>query len=142
MRVLLDINVLLALLDASHAHHSIARNWLTQHIGDGWASCPLTQNGYLRIASSAAYPNALPVAGAVAKLRAATTTEHHEFWTDSVSLLEPSTIDATRLHGSKQLTDAYLLALAVAHHATFVTFDANVAHSAVIGAEPAHLTLL
>ena len=63
MRALLDINVLIALLDAQHVHHQQATRWMTENIDGGWASCPLTQNGVIRIMSQPAYPNALPVGG-------------------------------------------------------------------------------
>ena len=62
MRALLDVNVLIALLDAAHMHHARATQWLQQEIAHGWASCPLTQNGCLRIMAQPAYPQALPLA--------------------------------------------------------------------------------
>lgn len=62
MRALLDVNVLIALLDAGHLHHRLSREWLAHHIDSGWASCPLTQNGCIRILSQPAYPNTVPLA--------------------------------------------------------------------------------
>jgi len=62
MRALLDVNVLIALLDAGHVYHALASAWLAREIDQGWASCPLTQNGCLRIMSQSAYPDALPIA--------------------------------------------------------------------------------
>ena len=62
MRALLDVNVLIALLDSDHLHHGRARGWLKENIKHGWASCPLTQNGCIRIMSQTGYPNALPAA--------------------------------------------------------------------------------
>ena len=62
MRALLDVNVLIALFDAAHVHHRAASDWLGANIEQGWASCPLTQNGCLRILSQPRYPNAVPLA--------------------------------------------------------------------------------
>ncbi|MET0850175.1 MAG: TA system VapC family ribonuclease toxin [Candidatus Rokuibacteriota bacterium] len=142
MRALFDINVLVALLDADHSLHDRARHWLGEHIRSGWASCPITQNGCVRVMAQPSYPNALSVRPVVERLREATRSSHHEFWPDDVSLLEPRTIDAGRVHGPRQLTDAYLLALAVHRRGRFVTFDASVSASAVIGAEKRHLVTL
>ena len=141
-RALLDVNVLLALLDQNHVHHGRARNWLTQSPDPAWASCALSQNGYLRIASSPMYPNNDTVAGVVARLENACATEHHEFWSCDVSLLGPAVIDRPRLLGPKQITDVYLLALAVAHDGRLVTFDRTVPIGAVVGATDAHLVVL
>lgn len=62
MVALLDVNVLIALLDEGHMHHAAATRWLSDHLGAGWASCPLTQNGCIRILSQTAYPNRAPAA--------------------------------------------------------------------------------
>lgn len=59
MRALLDINVLLALLDADHLDHQRAQEWISEEIQHGWASCALTQNGFVRIISQPKYPAAL-----------------------------------------------------------------------------------
>jgi uncharacterized protein len=74
---LLDAKVLVALLDGSHQMHRDARRWLELNVRHGWASCPLTQNGAVRILSLPAYPNAVPTARAMAMLRDATQTSHH-----------------------------------------------------------------
>jgi uncharacterized protein len=142
LRALLDVNVLIALLDADHSLHGRAQQWFGRHAPDGWASCPLTQNGCVRIMSHPGYPNALPVRSVVERLREATASAHHEFWADEVSLLDPRTADAGRIHGPRQLTDAYLLALAVHRDGRFVTFDAAVPVSAITGAEKRHLVAL
>lgn len=139
MRALLDVNVLIALLDAGHIHHKTAMAWLHENIGQGWASCPLTQNGCIRIMSQAAYPNSRTPSEIAMRLREATQTTVHEFWPDEISVLEESLIDWRELFNPRQLTDAYLLALAVHHGGTFVTFDHAVPISAVRGAEARHL---
>lgn len=142
MRALLDVNVLIALLDSGHVHHEAAMRWLGDNIGNGWASCPITENGCLRIMSQPAYPNTLPVAEVTERLREATATDHHRFWPDDLSLLESDALARYRVVGPKQITDVYLLALAVARRGVFVTFDARIAPGAVaFGAERHHLTL-
>jgi toxin-antitoxin system PIN domain toxin len=141
-RALLDVNVLIALLDPDHALHGRARDWFSRQARRGWSSCPLTQNGCLRIMSHPAYPNPLPVRSVAERLREATTASVHEFWADEVSLLDPRIADVGRIHGPRQLTDAYLLALAVHRDGRFATFDASVPLTAVKGAESRHLVAL
>ena len=141
-RALLDVNVLIALLDADHSLHARAREWFSRNAAGGWASCPLTQNGCVRIMSHGAYPNALPVGSVVERLREATRSAYHQFWADDVSLLDPRTADAGRIHGPRQLTDVYLLALAVKRDGRFATFDASVPLSAINGADKRHVVAL
>jgi len=88
------------------------------------------------------YPNALSVRAVTERLREACASAQHEFWPDDVSLLDAKIVDAARIHGPRQLTDLYLLALAVRHGGQFITFDAAVARDAVKGAEKKHLLLL
>ncbi|MCW8873686.1 MAG: VapC toxin family PIN domain ribonuclease [Xanthomonadales bacterium] len=142
MRALLDVNVLIALLDAAHVNHRIARAWLEAHIGHGWASCPLTQNGCIRILSQPAYPGAEPPGAVAARLAGATATSWHEFWADDFSLLDPGIVDWRSVFGSRQLTDAYLLALAVRRSGRLVTLDHAVPLAAVPGAGEQHLVVL
>lgn len=142
MRALLDVNVLIALLDADHSLHERAFEWFGVHARGGWASCPISQNGCLRIMSHPAYPNALPVAAVMERLAAATRSSYHQFWPDDVSLLDPSIADPGRIHGPRQLTDVFLLALAIHHGGRFVTFDTAVPPSAVKRAEKQHLVIL
>lgn len=142
MRALLDVNVLIALLDADHAHHRAATTWLEANLKAGWASCPITQNGCIRILSQPGYPNPLPAAQVAARLADAAGTAHHAFWPDRVSLLDTKVFDHARLLGSRQVTDAYLLALAVANHGRFVTFDRSVSLATVPAAEKKHLHVL
>lgn len=131
-RALLDINVLLALLDSDHVDHGRARSWLESNIRPGWASCAITQNGFVRIISQPRYPSPVPVAEAMSRLARATDGKHHAFWDCDLSLLDDHAIDRTRLHTPRQVTDVYLLALAVAHRGRFVTFDRSIPVSAVL----------
>lgn len=142
MRALLDVNVLIALLDSDHLHHAAAAAWLTQNIGHGWASCPLTQNGCVRIMAQAGYPNPLPAAAVAERLGAATATGHHVFWSDSISLLDAGRIAWRSILGARQVTDAYLLALAVAQGGRLVTLDRAVPLDAVAGARAEHLVVI
>lgn len=141
-RALLDINVLLALLDSDHVDHRRALDWLEAEIGGGWASCAITQNGFVRIISQPNYPSPISPGAAVALLERACSTTYHAFWACEVSLLDPWVVDRTRLHGPRQVTDAYLLALATRHEGRLVSFDRSLAIACVPGATAEHLTLL
>lgn len=142
MRALLDVNVLIALLDAAHVHHQRASLWLVQELHHGWASCPLTQNGCLRIMAQPAYPQALPLAAVAQRLAQAAATPAHQFIADDYSLLDTDSLHWPQLLGHRQVTDAYLLGLAVRHGCRFVSFDARVNLAAVPGAKAEHLLVL
>lgn len=142
MPALLDVNVLIALLDAAHLHHRRAMAWLHDHIDQGWASCPITQNGCVRIMSQSGYPNRRPVADIARRLHAATDTPMHTFWADNLSLLDSTHIDCQQLLLPRQITDAYLLALAAKYGGAFVTFDRAIALPAVPQASAENLIVL
>ncbi|PVZ04567.1 TA system VapC family ribonuclease toxin [Actinomycetospora cinnamomea] len=142
MRALLDVNVLLALFDADHTEHRRAWDWLGAEITSGWASCAITQNGFVRVITQPRYPSPISPSEAVALLGRAAAEPHHVYWSCEVSLLDPQSIDARRLHGPRQVTDAYLLALASAHDGRFVTFDRALVREAVPGATEDNLVVL
>ena len=142
MRALLDVNVLIALFDADHSLHVPALRWFDEHGEAGWASCPLTQNGVIRVMSQPSYPNCVPVKVMVEKLREATSHARHTFWPDSLSLLDGGCIDPSRIHGPRQLTDVYLLAVAVANGGRLVTFDKAIPIAAVAKAQKKHLAVI
>jgi uncharacterized protein len=142
MRALLDVNVLIALLDSDHSLHQRAIQWLGREGRGGWASCPITQNGCVRVMSNPGYPNALPVGVVAGRLAEAARARIHEFWSDDISVLDPDRIDTSRVHGPRQLTDVYLLALAVHRGGRFVTFDQAITASAVRSATPRSLVVL
>jgi hypothetical protein len=142
VRALLDVNVLIALLDSDHISHGAAMSWFSGHAREGWASCPITQNGCIRIMSNAGYPNALPIQAVMSHLAEACEENVHEFWSDEVSLLDQEVIDSTRIHGPRQLTDIYLLGLAVEHDGRFVTFDGKIPLAAVRKARAHNLIVL
>ena len=142
MRALLDVNVLIALLDSDHASHEAAMSWFAEHAREGWASCPITENGCIRIMSNAGYPNALPIRAVMQRLADACNEDVHEFWSDEISLLNPAVFDRTRIHGPRQLTDIYLLALAASHEGRFVTFDGKIPLAAARRATAQNLIVL
>lgn len=142
MLALLDVNVLIALLDENHVHHAPAACWFTDHVDQGWASCAITQNGCLRILSQPKYPNPLTVGDALSRLREAVSTQSHHFLPNDLSLLDDAVIDSTRILGHRQLTDIYLLALAVAHQARLVTLDKAVPLAPVRGASTESLLVI
>lgn len=132
---LLDINVLLALADANHLHHeSAARFFKERAMLDGWATCPLTQNGFLRIFGLPSYPNGVGSPSMAAPvLKSMLALPGHQFWPDSISLTDPMVVQIP--DHPKQLTDCYLLALATANGGNFVTFDRRIRVDTVAGAE-------
>ncbi len=142
MAALLDVNVLIALLDAGHMHHASATQWLSQHLDEGWASCPITQNGCIRILSQSTYPNRAPAAEVATRLAEATGHPAHQFWPDAVSLLAPGFVNWSNLLTGRHITDTYLLALAVKNKGLFVTLDQGIPLAAVQGAQAQHLVLL
>lgn len=142
MRALLDINVLIALHDRDHVHHQRAALWLESNIVHGWASCPLTQNGCLRIMSQPGYSSPQPLAVLIAMLQDSTDTAFHALWSDDISLLDAKYFHHPHMHSHNQLTDLYLLALAVKNGGRLVSFDQRIPLSAVQGAWAQHLVRL
>jgi hypothetical protein len=133
-RFLLDVNVLIALIDPAHMQHDNAHNWFSAQGKRAWATCPLTENGIVRVVGHARYPNSPGTPAAVAELvQVLRGLGGHEFWADDISLLDPDHIEVTRLLESSQVTDSYLLALATAHGGKLVTFDRHLVADAVIG---------
>ena len=142
MRALLDINVLIALHDRDHVHHQRAALWFEAHVAHGWASCPLTQNGCLRIMSQPGYSSPQPLATLVQMLQSSTASSIHQMWADDISLLDAQHFHHAHIHSHIQLTDLYLLALAVKNGGRLVSFDQRIPLSAVHGALPEHLLTL
>jgi toxin-antitoxin system PIN domain toxin len=142
VRTLLDVNVLIALLDDAHVFSRRANEWLDA-APRRIATCPIVQNGVIRIMSAPAYSathRASPEQVADG-LRALAEGLDHEFWADEVSLLDDTRVNFTRLHGHRQITDAYLLALALHRGGALASFDAAVPLSAVRGAANKHLVM-
>lgn len=142
MRALLDVNVLIALLDASHIHHRQVTGWLKKNINFGWASCPITQNGCIRILSQPSYPNSISAAKVAERLTEATQDQSHEFWPDAISILQLGKLEWDKVLSSRHITDVYLLALAIRQSGCFVTLDQGVPLNAVSGALRDHLVII
>jgi uncharacterized protein len=142
MRSLLDVNVLIALHDAQHVHHALAADWFEANARTGWASCPITQNGCLRIMSHPSYPNAQSLATLLAMLARSVAAPVHAFWPDDIGLTDTKRFRADHMHGHRQLTDVYLLGLAARNGGRLVTFDNRIAVSAVHGATARHLVTI
>jgi len=143
MRLLLDVNVLVALLDEAHIHHAVAQNLIAQPKLK-IATCALTENGVLRVLNLPGYSSYGPAGFEAVRAQLAQLCQDtdHEFWPCDVTLKDDSKIDWSRVMGHNQITDVYLLALAVAHGGTLATLDHRVAISAVRGAQAKHLQLL
>ena len=141
MTSLLDVSVLISLLDANHEHHAAVMGWWSQS-EDPWASCPVTQNGYLRIVTQQGYANTISVSEAINKLTQAVSTTAHEFLPDDISLLDTQLVAHQHIQGPKQMTDIYLLALSVSHGARFVTLDKGVSHVTVTQATNASVHVI
>ena len=133
MTVLLDVNVLIALIDPTHVSHDAAHGWFGS-LDEHWATCPLAENGVVRIVGNPRYPNT-PGAPAVvaAVLRRPKRRAGHVFWPDDISLLDAAHVDPDRLLSHRQVTDSYLLALAIAHGGTLASLDRRLVVSAVRG---------
>lgn len=142
MRALFDVNVLLAVLQPDHAHHEPAQQWWATNRAEGWASCPISQNGFVRIISQPRYPKPMAPAVAVGVFADLIEGTDHQFWPDDISLLDARHVDPTRILGPRQLTDIYLLALAVKNGGRFVTFDRAIPVGAVRGARDNHLVVI
>jgi toxin-antitoxin system PIN domain toxin len=129
---LLDVNVLIALIDPVHVNHDAAHEWFERQGCQSWATCPITENGVIRIIGHIRYPNTpgSPAAAAavVAKLRG---LPGHQFWTDDISLFDERRVDASHILTHGQVTDSYLLALAVARQGRLATFDRRMSVKAV-----------
>ncbi len=142
MVALLDVNVLVALFDPMHAHHEAAHDWFTENRRLGWATCPLTENGLVRILSNPGYPGRMTtISDAIERLGSFRGSGHHAFWPDSVSICDEAFRPA-HVQGYRQLTDVYLLALAVENDGRLATFDQGIPLSSVSGAGAEHLALI
>jgi uncharacterized protein len=138
---LLDVNVLVALFDPAHVHHDIAHAWFADNRDHGWATCPLTENGFLRTAN-VGRREFVPVPELVDHLDTFRSTHGHHFWVDDLSLVDRRLFNASVMHGRRQLTDIYLLGLAVKQQARLVTLDQRIPLAAVKGAQAENLVVL
>ena len=140
---LLDINVLVALFDGAHTHHDAAHAWFAEDRDAGWATCPITENGFVRVIANVAYPGrGTTLRDAIDRLRSFRASGNHVFWVDELSLSDAEYFSPDRVGGHRQITDAYLLALAVKNGGRLVSFDRRIALESVPGASPANLSII
>lgn len=133
---LLDVNLLVALFDPDHVHHDLAHGWFEDHHAEGWATCPVTQNGFVRVVSNPKYPGgAERVEALVNSLRTFCASAHHHFWPDAVSLLDPTIFNAAFVRGQTQVTDVYLLGLAKKMGGRLVSFDRAMGWKGIVGGD-------
>ncbi len=143
MSALLDVNVLIALFDPEHIHYETAHRWFGSPSRGPWSTCPLIENGFVRIVANPSYPGRrTTVADATERLRIFCQTGDHAFWPDSLSLREREHLTAGSIRGYRQITDVYLLALAVHNDGVLATFDDAIPVAAVPGASDNRILLL
>ncbi len=139
---LLDVNVLVALFDAVHIHHEAAHTWFALNRRNGWATCPITENGFVRVISNPAYPGRrTTVDDAIERLQRFRESSEHRFWADAVSVCE-DIVRPRYIQGYRQLTDIYLLALAVTNGGCLATFDQRIPLLSVDGAEAENMAFV
>jgi hypothetical protein len=127
-RYLLDVNVLIALVDPAHVGHDGVHDWFARVGRKAFATCPITENGLLRIVGHPKYPNSPgPPSTVIGSLQAIRALPGHVFWHDSISLAESAFIDASLLSSHARVTDGYLLALARANKGQLATLDHKLA---------------
>ena len=126
---LLDINVLLALAWPSHLHHEVAHRWFGQLRSEGWASCPATQSGFVRLsATRGVVPDPMTPVEAIAAIERSASQPEHHFWPqdEQVGAIAPEIM--VRIMGPRQMSDAVLLDLAIKHGGRLATFDQAIGH--------------
>ena len=140
---LFDVNLLVALFDPDHIHHDLAHDWFEDHQQNGWATCAVTENGFVRVLANPAYgatvtrPKEL-----IERLAQFCSTRHHVFWTDTVSFSDKAIFNPAMIRGHRQVTDVYLLGLAKKMGGCLATFDRTIPLDAVAGATRSTLAIL
>lgn len=127
MSYLLDVNALVALFDEAHIHHEAAHDWFSAKAGRGWMTCPITENGLLRILSHPAYPNsALPMSDVADRLEEfKKAAPGYGFWNNDYSFSQWLAGGKLPI-GSNHSTDAYLLQLCKRKNGALATFDRRI----------------
>lgn len=124
---LLDVNVLIASIDQGHVAHTRVHAWMRGSAAKAWATCPLTQAGFVRIISNPRFHDrAVSVAEACELLAGLTGRPGHHFWPINISLDDAVAPFRDRLSGHKQVTDAYMLGLAIQNKGRLVTLDKGI----------------
>ncbi|SMH50225.1 TA system VapC family ribonuclease toxin [Mesorhizobium australicum] len=142
MAYLLDVSVVIALIDRTHIGHDAANLWFADARPRGWATCPIVENGVVRIMSQSSYPNAQASPAVVAAaLQQLCRLPAHEFWPDGLSLTSSTLFDLQALSSAHHVTDMYLLGLAAAHDGKLATFDRRLRTEAVQNG-PQHIEII
>ena len=139
MAALLDVSALIALVDSEHVGHQAVQRWFLEHHRSGWATCPLTENGMIRILSQPTYPSGRRTPAVVIRILVALKAafkDSFEFWGDNISICDDVIFDSAVIAGTRQVTDVYLLGLASAHSGTLVSLDRSLAWQAIRGGTP------
>lgn len=137
MTNLLDVNVLVAMAWPSHESHAKVIAWLKEHAREEWATCPVTQIGFVRVVSNPQFsPDALTPHESLTLLEANLSHPHHRFWPGAIGFAEALGSFEGKLQGHRQLTDAYLLGVAVHHKGRLVTLDRGIASLAPAKSPP------
>jgi len=140
---LLDVNVLVALFDPDHVHHELAHAWFADEGRHAWATCPVTENGFVRVLANPAYGGGVVrVPDQVTRLRRFCASGGHVFWDESLSIRDDTLFDTAMFAGHRQITDIYLLGLARSHGGRLATFDRSVPMRAVKGASMKDLAVI
>jgi toxin-antitoxin system PIN domain toxin len=121
---LLDVNVLIALFWPAHEGHLQAQHWFDRNSHKRWATCPFTQAAFVRIVTNPAFSSdAVTPQEAVKLLGSNLDNPSHRFWADEISFVQAVQPFERRLKGHQQVTDAYLLGLAIHKKGKLVTMD-------------------
>lgn len=140
---LLDVNVLVALFDGNHTHHEAAHAWFAANRELGWATCPITENGFARVISNVAYPGRrTTLRDAIDRLSSFRDSGGHVFWPDNLTLCDRNLFRPEHVSGHSQITDTYLLALAAANGGRLASFDRRIVAAAVTSATAANLKII
>jgi len=140
---LLDVSLLVALFSPDHVHHEVAHDWFADQRAQGWATCPITENGFVRVMSNPALsPHWERPAALRERLTAFCQSGHHVFWPGAISLRDDRLFQNPLPAGFQQITDVYLLGLACHHGGCLATLDRRIPLSVVIGATADHLRVI
>jgi toxin-antitoxin system PIN domain toxin len=139
---LFDVNVLIALIDEQHVHHSRVMQWVSRTKDLRFATCAITQAGFVRVISQPTYINPISLSQAFDAMSRLASSPRHIWWTLDQQIHDQKIFDHSRIHGHRQLTDLMLLALAVQNQGRLVTLDAKLPLAAVVGARPQHLLVI
>jgi toxin-antitoxin system PIN domain toxin len=137
---LLDVNFLVALFDPDHVHLQIAHDWFADHSDEPWATCGVTEAGFMRVVANPAYGSPIEsTADLIPLLQKLCSSRRHEFWAETISFRDEDLFRASFIRGYRQLTDLYLLGLATKKRGRLITFDSKIPVDAVVGATPENL---